>query len=216
MFVRLEVVAGQFGMSAIHIPCHAIRDYFFVTDREKPWGSQISFYRLLHVPQTVRFCELRLAYRVRRMEFRQAKAQKSEVAVLERAYNMLADPELRAVYGTLLSNPETPTPFPYSGFGSVLVEGEQAKEGDVFFARRILAFLPELRRHTLTLPLRKLDSFGDYAVLRDAVTARNPPRPAASPFAVGSDLEPMAAPSERQHRNHCRFCAHREVPKEER
>jgi hypothetical protein len=167
MFVRLEVVAGQFGMSAIHIPCHAIRDYFFVTDREKPWGSQISFYRLLHVPQTVRFCELRLAYRVRRMEFRQAKAQKSEVAVLERAYNMLADPQLRAVYGALLSNPETPTPFPYSGFGSVLVEGEQAKESDVFFARRILAFLPELRRHTLTLPLRKLDFFGDYAVLRD-------------------------------------------------
>src|ERR1017187_9636039 len=115
MFVRLEVAAGQFGMSAIHIPCHSIRDYFFVTDREKPWGSQISFYRLLHVPQTVRFGELRLAYRVRRMEFRQARAQKSEVAAIERAYNMLADPQLRAVYETLLSNPETPTPFPYSG-----------------------------------------------------------------------------------------------------
>jgi hypothetical protein len=167
MFVRLEVAAGQLGMSAIHIPCHAIRDYFFVTDREKPWGSQVSFYRVLHVPQTVRFGELRLAYRVRRMEFRQAKAQKSEVAAIERAYNMLADPQLRAVYETLLSNPETPTPFPYSGFGSVLVEGEQAKEGDVFFARRILAFLPELRRQTLTLPLRKVDLFGDYAVLRD-------------------------------------------------
>ena len=167
MFVRLAVAAGQLGMSAIHIPCHSIRDYFFVTDREKPWGSQVSFYRILHVPHAVRFGELRLAYRVRRMEFRQARAQKSEVAVIERAYNMLADPQLRAVYETLLSNPETPTPFPYSGFGSVLVEGEQAKEGDVFFARRILAFLPELRRQTLTLPLRKVDLFGDYAVLRD-------------------------------------------------
>jgi len=125
-------------MSAIHIPCHAIRDYFLVTDREKPWGSQVSFYRLLHVPQTVRLGELRLAYRVRRMEFRQAKAQKSEVAVLERAYNMLADPQLRGVYGTLLTNPETPTPFPYSGFGSVLVEGEQAK------GRRCLLCAPDL------------------------------------------------------------------------
>lgn len=167
MFVRLEVAAGQFGVSAIHIPCRAVRDYFFVTDREKPWGSQVSFYTLLHVPHTVRFGELRLAYRVRRMEFRQAKAQESEIAVIERAYNMLADPQLRAVYGTLLSNPETPIPFPYSGFGSVLVEGEQAKESDIFFARRILAFLPQRRRHTLTLPLRKLDFFGDYAVLRD-------------------------------------------------
>ena len=128
MFVRLEVAAGQFGMAAIHIPCHAIRDYFFVTDREKPWGSQISFYRLLHVPQTVRFGELRLAYRVRRMEFRQAKAQKSEVAAIERAYNMLADPQLRAAYETLLSNPETPTPFPYSGFGSVLALAQGASD----------------------------------------------------------------------------------------
>lgn len=167
MFVRLQIAAGQLGMSAIHIPCHGIRDYFFVADREKPWGGQISFYRLLHVPQTVPFGELRLAYRIRRMELRQAKAQKSEVVTVERAYNMLADPQLRAIYGALLGNPETPTPFPYSGFGSVLVEGEQAKENDVFFARRILAFLPELRRHTLTLPLRKLDFFGDYAVLRD-------------------------------------------------
>lgn len=167
MFVRLEVAAGQLGMSAIHIPCHGIRDYFFVADREKPWGGQISFYRLLRVPQTVPFGELRLAYRIRRMELRQAKAQKSEVVTVERAYNMLADPQLRAIYGALLSNPETPAPFPYSGFGSVLVEGEQSKENDVFFARRILAFLPELRRHTLTLPLRKLDFFGDYAVLRD-------------------------------------------------
>lgn len=167
MFVRLEVAAGQLGMSAIHIPCYGIRDYFFVADRERPWRSQISFYRLLHVPQTVPFGELRLAYRIRRMELRQANAQKSEAAVAERAYNMLADPQLRAVYGALLSNPETPAPFPYSGFGSVLVEGEQAKESDVFVARRISAFLPELRRHILTLPLRKLDLFGDYAVLRD-------------------------------------------------
>jgi len=167
MVVRLEVAAGQLGISAIHIPCRGIRDYFFVAEREKPWSGQISFYRLLHVPQTVPFAELRLAYRIRRMELRHGKARKSEVAAIERAYNMLADPQLRAVYGSLLSNPETPAPFPYSGFGSVLVEGEQSKKSDVFFARRILAFLPDLRRDTLTLPLRKLDFFGDYAVLRD-------------------------------------------------
>src|SRR5262249_1569135 len=64
-------------------------------------------------------------------------------------------------------NPATPVPFPYSGFGSVLVEGEHSKESHVFFARRILAFLPELRRDRMSLPLRKLDFFGNYAVLRD-------------------------------------------------
>ena len=140
-------------MSAVHIPRRAIRDYFFVTTVKSP-GAARSRSTAPSRSANGSLGELRLAYRVRRMEFRQAKAQKSEVAVIERAYNMLADPELRAVYETLMSNPETPTPFPYSGFGSVLVEGEQAKEGDVFFARRILAFLPELRRHTLTLPLR--------------------------------------------------------------
>jgi hypothetical protein len=37
----------------------------------------------------------------------------------------------------------------------------------VFFANRILAFMPDRRRRTVPVPLRKLDYFEDYAILRD-------------------------------------------------
>lgn len=167
MFVRVEVVGGALGIAAIHIPCHAIRDYFFAADRRRPWNRQPPLYRLLYLPREVSFGELRLGYRLRRVELKQAHVSKADLATLERAYNLLAEPQLRAVYDDLLAQPETPVPFPYSGFGSLLVEGEQTKEGGIFFARRILAFLPERHRRKLTVPLRKLDFFRDYAILRD-------------------------------------------------
>ena len=36
-----------------------------------------------------------------------------------------------------------------------------------FFANRILAFMPERRSRKVPVPLRKLDYFDDYAILRD-------------------------------------------------
>jgi hypothetical protein len=80
---------------------------------------------------------------------------------------MLADPDLRVVYDELRNDPTVPVPFPYSGFGSLLLRGERDQNGDVFFADRILAFLPERRQRTVPMPLRKLEYFDDYAILRD-------------------------------------------------
>ena len=165
MFVRVEVVASQLGVRAIHIPCHAIRDYFFAANRNLPWNCQEPLYRFLRLTRDASFEELRLGFRIRRMELKQAHASRADFATLERAYNILADPQLRAAYNELLIRPDAPVPFPYSGFGSVLVEG--AEEGETFFARSILAFLPERRRRTFAFPLRKLDFFSDYAIIRD-------------------------------------------------
>ena len=53
--------------------------------------------------------------------------QKSDLATIERAYNMLADPELRAVYNELRRDPTIPVPFPYSGFGSLLAAGRASR-----------------------------------------------------------------------------------------
>jgi hypothetical protein len=167
MFIRIEVEAPQLAISAIHVPCHAVRDYFFVAARDKPWSSQASLYKLLHVPQTAGWGELRLAYRIRRLELRKANAPKSQLAAIERAYNLLADPQYRPIYDELLTHPDTPVPFPYSGFGSLLVQGELAKEAGVFFASRILAFLPKLRQRTILCPLRRFEFFDGYALLRD-------------------------------------------------
>ena len=166
MFVRAEVAGSQLGVRAVHIPCYVVRDYFFAANRNLSWNCQEPLYRFLRLTRDASFEELRLGFRIRRMELKQAHASRSEFAALERAYNVLANPELRAAYNELLITPDAPVPFPYSGFGSLLVEG--GTEGDTFFARRILAFLPERRQRTFAFPLRRLDFFSDYAVVRDS------------------------------------------------
>jgi hypothetical protein len=125
LFVRVQVVEGQSGIETIHIPCAAIRDYFFAANRRAPWQIQTSFYYLLHLPTDVPFKELRLGYRVRRMELLKQKASANELATIERAYNILADPDLRALHDALRKGPTIPVPFPYAGFGSLLVQGER-------------------------------------------------------------------------------------------
>jgi len=167
LFVKVEVVGSHYGIDAIHIPCSAIRDYFFAANRRAPWQSQPSFYYLLHLPTDVPFKELRLGYRVRRMELLKQNASATELATIERAYNVLADPDLRALYDAVRKDPTIPVAFPYSGFGSLLVQGERPQDGNVFFANRILAFLPERTRRVVPVPLRKVDYFDDYAILRD-------------------------------------------------
>jgi curved DNA-binding protein CbpA len=166
-FVRVQVAEGQLGISAIHLPCPVIRDYFFAANRRTSWPSQPTFYYLLGLPQDVTQKELRLAYRLRRMELQKQNASKAELATIERAYNMLADPDIRGVYDALIKDSATPVPFPYSGFGSLLVQGEQSAESGVFFGNRILGFMPERRHRTIPVPLRNLDYFEDCAILRD-------------------------------------------------
>jgi hypothetical protein len=167
LFVRVQVVGGQLGINTVHIPCHVIRDYFFAANRSAPWSCQPSFYYLLHLPEDVKSKELRLGYRIRRIELRKENASKADLATIERAYNMLADPELRAVYNELRRDPTIPVPFPYSGFGSLMLRGDRAAENGVFFANRILAFMPQRRPRKVPVPLRKLDYFDDFAILRD-------------------------------------------------
>lgn len=167
MFVRVEVVGGCLEILAIHVPCSVIRDYFFVVDRDCLWEQQPSFYSLLRLPNTASFKELRLAFRMRQMELLREQSSALEQATLERAYNILAYPELRGLYDELQKDPSVSVPFPYSGCATLLVQGEPAKEGGVFFATRILAFLPDRQKRTLAVPLRRFDFFADYAVLRD-------------------------------------------------
>jgi hypothetical protein len=167
LFVRVQVPNGQFGMGAIHIPCPVIRDYFFSVDRNAAWAKQPTFYYLLRLPKDVTFKELRLAYRLRRLEMQKENASHADLATLERAYNLLAAPDIRIQYDSVLRDAAIPVAFPYSGFGSLVVRGERSADSGVFFANRILAFLPERRHRTVPVPLRKLDYFEDYAILRD-------------------------------------------------
>ncbi|HEX5481809.1 MAG TPA: hypothetical protein VFZ08_04200, partial [Terriglobia bacterium] len=120
------------------------------------------------MPQNARPAELRLSFKIRQLELQKEGASKGGYKALERAFNILAQPELRACYDALLLDPDAPVLFPYGGFGSLLVAGDRSRDGQTFFATRILAFRPEMRRRRCHAPLRKFEFYSQTAVYRDA------------------------------------------------
>jgi len=167
LFVSAEVVGDRLGISAIHLPCEALKDYFYVGNRRCATDQQPSFYELLRVNANATPAELRLAFKLRTIELRAARAPAGELRALERAFNILARPELRASYDALLRDPASPAPFPYGGFGSLLVVGDCSRDGTAFYASRILSFLPEQNTRFMQVPLRKCAFYNDRAIYRD-------------------------------------------------
>lgn len=156
------------GISAVRLSCDVIRDYFYVQRDTRRHEDRPNFYEILKTTPNVSLAELRLAYKLRDLELRATHADPRELKVIERAFNILAEPNLRACYDALLKDPDTPALFPYGGFGSLLVEGEQSRDGKTFFARRILAFSPDLCERSFDAPLRKFHFYTDRAIYRDA------------------------------------------------
>ena len=126
-----------------------------------------TLYEVLRIPASASPSELRVAFKLRDLELRTAGVRHRERVALERAFNIVGQPELRACYDALLADPEAPAIFPYGGFGSLLVAGEPSRDGETFFARRILAFSPDLRRRRFHVPLRRCDFYDDRALCRD-------------------------------------------------
>ncbi len=168
LYVRVEVSTGRLGISSIHLPCDVMRDYFYSPARGEPWMHQPSFYDVLRITSSASPAELRLAFRLRQLELRAGGASKRDHATLERAFNILAQPELRSCYDSLLKNSSAPALFPYDGFGSILVAGNRSQDGVTFFATQILSFIPEHRERRFRAPLRYFDFHNDRAIYRDA------------------------------------------------
>ena len=168
LFVAAEVGEGSLGISSVFLRCEVLRDYFYRIPRGGGASDQHTLYDVLRVPAGASPTEVRVAYKLRALELNSAGAPHSERVGLERAFNILAQPELRACYDALLTDPDGPAPFPYGGFGSLFVAGERSHDGEVFFATRILAFLPERRRRQFHAPLRKCDFDDDRALYHDA------------------------------------------------
>jgi len=168
LYVRVEVSRGRLGISSIHLPCDVVRDYFYSPARGEPWMHQPSFYDVLRITPSASLAELRLAFRLRQLELRAGGATKRDNATLERAFNILAQPELRCCCDSLLKNPSAPALFPYGGFGSILVVGNRSRDGVTFFATQILTFLPEHRERRFHASLRYFDFDSDRAIYRDA------------------------------------------------
>ena len=164
-FVAAEVRQNGLGISVIFLPCDALRDYFYRLRGAAGQNHQPDFYQALRIPKSASPAELRLAYRLRTLELNSESGR--ELLPLEQAFNILAQPDLRACYDALLVDPESPVVFPYGGFGSLLVSGERSRDGQTFFANRILAFSPERKHRRFQLPLRQCDFYEDRALCRD-------------------------------------------------
>lgn len=167
LFVSASVVGVGFGIRAIHLPCDVLRDYFYVGNRRRAWDRQPSFYELLRVNASATPTDLRLAFKLRKLELQAASAPFEKLRALERAFNILAHPQLRSCYDALLSDPASPTMFPYGGFGSLLTIGDCSRDGATFYASRILAFLPEQSTRHMRVALRKCTFYDDRAIYRD-------------------------------------------------
>ncbi len=167
LFVSAEVRKPSLGIASVFLPCEVLREYFYRLPRRDDQTERTTLYEILRIPVTASPAELRVAFYLRDLELKAAGAPRSEQAALERAFNIVGQPELRAAYDALLANPEAPAVFPYGGFGSLLVAGARSRDGQTFFARRILAFSPERRRRRFHVPLRKCDFYEDRALCRD-------------------------------------------------
>jgi hypothetical protein len=167
-FVSAEVHQGGLGISTVFLPCEILRDYFYRLPHADGRLDHQTLYEILHIPDSASPSELRVAFKLRDLELKTAGAPHSQRLALERAFNIVGQPELRACYDALLADPEAPAVFPYGGVGSLLVVGEPSRDGQTFFARRILAFSPELRRRRFHVPLRRCDFYDDRALCRDA------------------------------------------------
>lgn len=168
LFVSAEVIEASLRIFNIHLPCEVLRDYFYVGDRGRAWDQQPSLYELLHIKTNASPAELRLGFRVLTLELRTLHARDGERRALERAFNILASPELRACYDTLLNNPDAPVLFPYGGLGSLLVAGHCSRDGTAFYASRILSFLPKQKTRCIRVPLRRCTFCDGRAIYRDS------------------------------------------------
>jgi len=167
LFVSAEVAGSRLGISAINLRCEALRDYFYVANRRRTWDQQPSFYELLRINPKVSPTELRLAFKIRTLELHTARAADGDIRAAERAFNILARPELRACYDALLIDPLSPAIFPYGGFGSLIVAGDRSRDGSMFYASRILSFLPERKFRHFRASVRRVEFHNDHAIYRD-------------------------------------------------
>jgi hypothetical protein len=60
LYVRAEISKGGLDVCSIHLPCEAIRDYFYVSSRRQGWERQTSLYDVLRIASTASIAELRV------------------------------------------------------------------------------------------------------------------------------------------------------------
>jgi len=164
VFVRVEL-PGSIGLKTLILSGAAIREYFYLLHGDE--SPDESLYDILRTPEHATPADLRLAWRLRSVELESGGATRAVRSRTERAFNILAHPDLRTCYDRMRMDPDAPPLFPYCGFGSILAEGQLSEDGQAFFGRRIVAFKPEMTTRKVTLLFRRCDFLPDRIVCRD-------------------------------------------------
>jgi hypothetical protein len=167
-FVRAEIPESRLGLKQIHVRNEAVRDYFYFANRRRLGCEEETLYDLLGTAHSASPSDLRLAWKVRLLELETAHQRRELLRAIERAFNLLAHPDLRSCYDSLLLDADAPALFPFGGFGSVVVAGELSADRETLFARRILSFLPDYRTRRFRAPLRRVELLSNRAVYRDS------------------------------------------------
>lgn len=167
-FLLAEVRDGRLGVRRVHLPSSAVKDYFYVANRKRPGCEDQTLYDLLRTVPSAALGDLRAAFKVRLLELEAEGAPGEQTQAVERAFNLLAHPELRSCYDALLADPDSPAVFPYGGCGSLLVAGDLSPDRGTLFARKILSFVPDRRERRFRAPLRKIEFLDGYAMYQDS------------------------------------------------
>jgi hypothetical protein len=162
-YVRAELPGCKEGPRALFLSADSVRRYFYAFSE----APSHSLYQSLKVPVTASPEQLRIAWRMRSLELTVAGADSQQFSGIERAFNILAHPDLRNCYDAMHKDDDALPLFPYGGFGAILVEGHLSKDGDAFFADRILAYKPETVVRKVNFLLRQCDFLADRVVCRD-------------------------------------------------
>lgn len=164
LLARVAIPTDSQDSIALFLSTNAIGQYFYALDRGK---APNCLYTILGALETATSGDLRTAWRVRQLEFNLRAANPVERVWIERAFNILSQPDLRNCYDTLRRDEDATPVFPYGGFGSILVEGKFSANGKAFFADRILAYRPEMHSRKVSLLLRQCNFLADRAICRD-------------------------------------------------
>lgn len=159
--VRAETAYCPTGPKAVILAGDALRQYFY-----QPSDSP-TLYEILGCSSESSLDTLRIAWRVRNLELSSVSVASKATVASERAFNLLAHPDLRKCYDALLKDENAAPIFPYGGFGFILVQGDLSQDGTVFFANAILAFRPEMKLRKFSMPLRQCEFLADRIVCRD-------------------------------------------------
>ena len=160
-YVRAQL-SGTSPVKSIIIEGEAVARHFYGC---RPERSK-TLYSTLGVSSDCSLSGLRFAWRMRNAETAVAEDEGLR-RVCERAFNMLANPELRAYYDSLLADDRSMLPFPYGGEGDILVAGDLSKDGSTFFAKTILSYKPTISRRRLKIRLRSFEFLPDRLVFLD-------------------------------------------------